>query len=138
MLPLRRQLSLLVHLSNADKDFASSERAYIHDIGKRNGLSNEEIEEIIEHPTGVGDLTNLPNDEKFDHMLSIIQLMKIDGRVRQSEIEFCEIMAMKLGYRPGVVAELSQHVYSDPKMNANLDELNRIADLYLLENYKGH
>lgn len=134
MLPINRQLSILVHLSRADKDFAEEERKFILDIGRRNGLSLEEVEAIIENPLGIPDLRNLPSDEKFDHLVNIIQLMKIDGKVRNTEIEFCEIMAMKLGYRPQVILELSQHIYSDPKTMTNLDWLEQQANHYLLEN----
>ena len=79
-------------------------------------------------------MRNLPSDEKFDHLINIIQLMKVDGKVRNAEIEFCEIMAMKLGYRPQVIQELSQHIYSDPKTMTNLDWLEQQANHYLLEN----
>ncbi len=131
MLPIDRQLSILIHLSNADKEFATEERALIMEIGKRNGLSEGEIEKIIQKPTGIPSLKNLPTDERFTYMVSIIQLMKADGKVRQAEIQFCEIMAMKLGYRPGVVAEMSQFVYSDAKM-MNLKKLEQIAEINLL------
>jgi hypothetical protein len=133
MLPLHRQISVLVHLSNADKEFAEAERNFIYDVGKRNGLSIEEIDKIIENPEGIGDLKSLPPDEKFNYMLEVVQLMKVDNRVRQSEITFCEIMAMKLGYRAGIVPELSQHVYSNAKTMTNLSELRRIADQYLIK-----
>ncbi len=131
MLPIDRQLSILIHLSNADKEFAQEERQLIMEIGKRNGLSEGEIERIIRNPTGIPELKNLPSDERFTYMVSIIQLMKADGKVRQSEIQFCEIMAMKLGYLPGVVAEMSQFVYSDAKM-MNMKKLEQIAKINLL------
>ena len=131
MLPITRQLSILVHLSNSDKEFADEEKDLILEIGKRNGLSQEEVEDIMSNPSGIPDLKNLPSDERFSYMVSIIQLMKVDGKVRQAEIEFCEIMAMKLGYRPGVVAEMSQFVYSDSKM-MNMKKLEKIAKINLL------
>lgn len=133
MLSLHRQISVLVHLSNADKDFAEEERKFIYDVGERNGLSREEIDKIIENPAGIGDLKSLPPDEKFDYMLEVIQLMKVDNKVRQTEITFCEIMAMKLGYRAGIVPELSQHVYSNAKTMTDLGQLRRIADQYLIK-----
>ena len=128
-----RKLSILVHLAKADKEFVDEERNFIYEIGKRNGFSQKDVDEIIEDPMGIPDLKNIPSDEKFDYMLAIIQLMKVDGKVRQSEIEFCEIMAMKLGYRAGVVAELSQHVYSDYKSMTNLNRLSVLTRKYLID-----
>ena len=39
MLSIKRQLRILVHLSNSDKDFPEEEKKYIIEIGIRNGLT---------------------------------------------------------------------------------------------------
>jgi hypothetical protein len=60
----------------------------------------------------------------------VIQLMKIDGQVFKSEIVFCEKIAEKLGYKKGVVAELSKNIYSDPSITADRDLLRSNAARY--------
>jgi hypothetical protein len=57
--------------------------------------------------------------------------MKMDGQVFRSEVIFCEQIAEKLGYKKGVVAEVSQHVYSDPSITADRDMIRKKADKYL-------
>jgi len=74
----------------------------------------------------------LPSDEKFNYIYNTIQLMKVDKRIHQKEIAFCENLAMKLGYKPGVVGELSQYIYSDPDTVTNLNFLKDIADQNLI------
>lgn len=132
MLPIKDQLSIFVHLSKADKVVADEERRLIQAVAKRNGLSPGEADAIIEDPNEIGDLKDLPSDEKFDYLYTVIQLMKIDKKVHQSEIQFCEKIAMKLGYKPGVVADLSQYIFSDPTMASDRRHLRSIADKQLL------
>lgn len=132
MLPVDEQLSILVHLSMADRFVAEEEKQLIHNIGKRNGLSSSEVERIIDKPKPIPSLKNLPSDEKFEYLISVIQLMKVDGKIHQNEVRFCEQMAMRLGYRPGVVADLSAYIYKDPSINSNITHLKAIADKQLV------
>lgn len=132
MLPIEDQVSLLVHLSKADKYVAAAESEMIHQIGKAGGLSYEQVENIIDNPKKLPQLSNLPSDEKFNYLFNTIQLMKVDKKVHQNEISFCEKLALKLGFKPGVVGELSQYIYSDPDIVTNRDFLKKIADQNLL------
>lgn len=132
MLPIRDQISILVRLSKADHVIADEELKLINAVGKRNGMTPEEVAEIIEYPNEIGRLLDLPSEEKFSHLFMIIQLMKIDKKVHNSEIEYCEKMAMKLGYKPGVVADLSAFIYSDPELVTDIKRLKVIADKQLL------
>ena len=132
MLPVEDQISLLVHLSKADKFVATEESDLIHRIGKRNGLTPDQVENIIDHPKPIQSLKDLPPDEKFTYLFDIIQLMKVDGKIYQTEIEFCERIAIKLGYKPGVIADLSAYIYSDPDINTSKAYLRSIADQHLL------
>ena len=106
-----KQLSLLVHLSRVDNHVAERETKMIHYLGELKGLSFDEIERLINDPGEIPDITNLKPEEKFDWLFNIVQLMKIDGKVYQSEIDFCERVAIKLGYKPGVIADLSAYIY---------------------------
>lgn len=138
MLPEKDQLSILVHLSRADKVVADEESKMILAIGKRLGLTPEEAQEVIDNPNKIGNLKDLPSDEKFDYLFMVIQLMKIDRKVHQAEIHFCEKIAMKLGYKPGVVADLSQYIFSDPSMTSDRKHLRAIADKQLLHRAEDH
>lgn len=132
MLPIEDQVSLLVHLSKADKFVAEEESELIHRIGERGGLTADQIENIIDNPKPIKNLKDLPPDEKFSYLFHIIQLMKVDGKIYQTEIEFCEKVAYKLGYKPGVIADLSAYIYSDPDINTNPAYLRSIADSHLI------
>ena len=138
MLPVKDQLSILVHLSKVDRVVAEEEKRLLLAVGKRNGLSESEVEDLIDNPNEIGDLKDLPTDEKFDYLYAIVQLMKIDKKVHQSEIQFCERMAVKLGYKPGVIADLSAYIYSDPTLTSDRRHLRSIADKQLLHRAEDH
>ena len=124
------QLSVLVHLSKIDKHIASAESKLIHYIGALNGLSKGQIETLIDNPKPLPSLDGLTDDDRFEYLVNIVQLMKVDGKVFTSEIEFCEKIAIKLGYLPGVIAELSQYTYSDPELITSKSFLRQLTEKY--------
>ncbi|MFT6881940.1 MAG: putative tellurite resistance protein B-like protein [Marinoscillum sp.] len=132
MLSNELQLSILVHLSMADNFLAEQESKLIHSIGERLGLNKEQIEMIIDNPKPIPHLRDLHPDEKFGYLHDVIQLMKVDGKIHQSEIQFCEKLALTLGYKPGVVADLSAYIYSDPSIATKRSFLRSIADNQLI------
>ena len=132
MLPLEEQISILVHLSMADNFLAEAESDLIHNIGQRSGLTKDEVEFIMDNPKPVPNVKNLPPDEKFEYLFNVIQLMKIDGKIHFKEISFCEKLALALGYKPGVIADLSAYIYSDPSIQTKRSYLRSIADSHLI------
>ncbi|MFY0650647.1 MAG: TerB family tellurite resistance protein [Cyclobacteriaceae bacterium] len=132
MSDIKRQLSLLVHLSKVDNHIADPETKMIHYIGEKNGFSFQEIEELIDDPGEMPDIRDFDPEDKFDCLFNVVQLMKIDGKVHQSEIDFCERVAMKLGYKPGVIADLSAYIYSDPNIITKKSFLRATADEHLI------
>ncbi len=132
MLKIEDQLSILVHLSMADDFLAKEESKLIRSIGERNGLTSDQIEKIIDKPGDIPNLRDLLPEEKFNYLFDVIQLMKVDGKIHQKEINFCEKIALALGYKPGVVADLSAYIYSDPNISTKKDFLRSIADKHLM------
>jgi len=128
----QEQLNMLINLAASDGVVAEKESRHIQSIGQAAGVSKEEIVEKIKNPEPVGDLSHLTDDQRFEYLFNIIQLMKIDGQVFKSEIVFCEDMAMKLGYKKKVVGELSTRIYSDPSITASRDELRSKAKKFLI------
>lgn len=127
----KAELNVLINLAASDRNVAERESKLIHMIGKANGISTDEINQMLQNPKPIDKMDTLTNDEKFAHLYYLIQLMKMDGQVFRSEIVFCEQIAEKLGYKKAVVAEISQHVYSDPSITADRDMIKKKAEKYL-------
>jgi hypothetical protein len=127
----KAELNVLVNLAASDKNIADRESKLIHLIGKANGISTEDINLMLKNPKPIHDSSSLTPDQKFEHLYFLIQLMKMDGQVFRSEVVFCEQIAEKLGYKKGVVGEISQHVYSDPSITADRDMVKKKAEKFL-------
>jgi uncharacterized tellurite resistance protein B-like protein len=116
---VKDQLNVLINLAARDNMVAEKESKVIHLIAKANGVSEEEVNAMLRKPQPIGNLDALTEDQKFENLYHLIQLMKSDGQVFKSEINFCEQVAEKLGYKKGVVAELSSRIYSNPSITAD-------------------
>lgn len=127
----KNQLGLLVQLATVDNELAGKESNWLQKIGIGLGLNNEEIEEVFRQPGSAVTLQFLSDDERFEYLYNLIQLMKIDGKVFKSEIAFCQQAAEKLGYHAGVVKELSSRIYADPSITSDRSLLQLKANKFL-------
>ena len=127
-------LSMLIQLALADNELADPEKGMIYMIGKANGVKEKEIDELVQRHLNKEPVpivfTALSEDQRFEFLYNIIQLMKIDNEVFLSEIRYCESMADKLGFQKAVVREISSKVYSDPKITSDRDALKDIVKRY--------
>ncbi|NBW34394.1 MAG: TerB family tellurite resistance protein [Cytophagia bacterium] len=98
----KSELNILINLAASDNKVEEKEAKLIHTIAKANGISREEVEVMIKSPKPIHNLNGMTQEEKFEHLYYLIQLMKMDGQVFRSEIIFCEQMAEKLGFKKGV------------------------------------
>lgn len=128
---IKEQLNVLINLAASDRTVGDKEAKVIHIIGKANGLTKEEVDTMLKKPQPIGDLSALTEDQKFENLYHLIQLMKSDGQVFKSEIHFCEQMAEKLGYKKAVVGELSSRIYSDPTITSDRKALVERAHKFL-------
>ena len=122
---IQSQLSELISLANIDGDFDGKEKTHIYMLGKANGLSKEEVDDLIVNPVPLPPVSTMSPDDKFDYLYNIVQLMKIDSQVYLSEIKYCEDLAEKLGFKRKVISTLASRIYSDPSITANIASLKK-------------
>ena len=127
----KAELNVLINLAAIDRIIDAKEVSLILMIGLANGFSRDEVEEMIKHPHTIINMAEMTADEKFEHLYYLITLMKSDGKIFQNEIDFCEKVADRLGYRKGVIAAMSQHIYSDITVRADRELLRKKSDQYI-------
>ncbi|UXP33330.1 hypothetical protein N6H18_05115 [Reichenbachiella agarivorans] len=110
---IKKQLTALVNLAKSDNNIDKRELSLIYRIGEAHQLSREEIDEIIDHPGKVEKVDELSAEEKFEFLYSIIQLMKIDDEIINKEVDYCNMIADKLGYSYGAVMEMYPIVHKN-------------------------
>lgn len=128
---IKDQLNILINLAASDSTVAEKEASVIYSLAKANGIPREAVDEMLKRPHPIVSFDTFTEDEKFENLYHLIQLMKSDGQVFKSEINFCEQIAEKLGYKKGVVAELSSRIYSDPSITADRKMLMDRAHKFL-------
>lgn len=127
----RTHLNLLVQLAKIDGVVVQDEIDLIKKIGKANGMSSEEISECFEDPTLIENLEDLADDDKYDYIYNVVQLMKIDGRLYKEEIRFCARLISRLGYEEDVLRELILKIYSDEHISTDKNTLKETIQQYL-------
>lgn len=99
----KKQLNILIQLAEADKHFAKIERDMIFKIAKERKFPEEEVNELIRNPQPIDSLGALSLDQKFDYLWSSIELVFVDQNVFESELIFCKNIAIKLGFKKGII-----------------------------------
>lgn len=132
-MPSIQQLKLLVNLARIDGAVAEKERQYIINIGQANHLLVAEILPLFnsEHPVVVP--KDLSDEQKFDYIFWLVQLMKIDERIYRDEIKYCARVASILGYREEVLFELMLKVKNVAMEKDEIEALRKLTASYLLK-----
>jgi hypothetical protein len=99
----KKQLNILIQLAEADKHFAKIERDLIFKLARERNFSEEEVNELIRNPQPIDSLGALSLEQKFDYLMSAIELVFVDQNVFESEIIFCKNIAIKLGFKKGII-----------------------------------
>ncbi len=107
---LKNHLRNLVALSSADGNIDDSEKDILIKIGTRKGLKKTEVENIIDNPGNTNFVPATSDDERFEQIYDLVELMLADGIAEDNELHFCVEMAEKLGFRKAVVGVLIRKI----------------------------
>jgi hypothetical protein len=110
----KKQLNILIQLAEADKHFAKAEREMIFKIAEERKFSEAAVNELIRNPEPIDTLGALSNDQKYSYLSACIQLIFVDHKVFESELIFCKGIAIKLGFKKGVIEYLVENFQKLP------------------------
>ncbi len=128
---LLAQMKLLINLARIDGEVAERERQYIRNIGSANDLPSNKTEVLFDQRHDLIVPDDLTNDQRFEYIFSLVQLMKIDERMYKEEILFCSKIAAKLGYDEQVMFELMLHVRGAAMADDEMAALKKLTNQYL-------
>ncbi len=99
------QLQLLIKLAKVDGILSKDEIALITKIAHHKGLSQTEVNTLFaqDENTPPLHLSKIGPEERFEYLYTIVELVKIDGRLYEEEMHFCREAAHMLGYDDGVL-----------------------------------
>ncbi len=127
---IEQEISVLSSVAQCDGNLDKREYDYIMNLGQAHGLKASRIEEIIKSQKELS-LDNLNDDEKFEILYNIVILMKVDGKVYNEEIVFCQNIASRLGYEYEAIMELYPHVHARVKIAGMKKQLQRKVEKFL-------
>ncbi len=105
----KKQLNILIQLAEADKHFAKIEREMIFKIAKERHFPEEIVNELIRNPEPIETLGALSVEQKFDYLMSSIDLIFADQNIFDSELIFCKNIAIKLGFKKDIIDYFVAH-----------------------------
>ncbi len=97
------QLNILIQLAEADKHFARVEREMIMRIARERNFPEEQVVQLIRNPQPIETLGALTPQQKFDYLMSCIELIFADQNIFESEVIFAKNIAIKLGFKKNVI-----------------------------------
>lgn len=126
------QVRVLIELAMIDGEMAPAERTVVNAIADLHGLDEAAVEDMIKNREDTAsDLEALTDDDKFEYMYSLVELMKIDGRMKEPEIKFISTLANRLGYDEAVLFELVTKVHADKSIEMDRAVLKKKVQSYL-------
>jgi uncharacterized tellurite resistance protein B-like protein len=105
----KKQLNILIQLAEADKHFAKTEREMIFKIARERHFPEETVNDLIRNPEPIDTLGALSVEQKFEYLMSIVDLIFVDQNIFESELLFCKNIAIKLGFRKNIIDYFVAH-----------------------------
>jgi len=118
----KKQLNILIQLAEADKHFAKIEREMIFKIAKERNFPEQMVNDLIRNPEPIETLGALSGEQKFEYLMSSIDLIFADQNIFESELLFCKNIAIKLGFKKNIIDYFVQNYGKKTR-----DELKQVA-----------
>ncbi len=128
---IQGHLQNLAVLAKADGHIDDREMSFIIAVGKKNGMSADKVKTLVSGAKGMS--TDLPtNDsERFDQIFDLVDMMLADGIVDDTEMDFCIMMAEKLGFRKAIVGVLVRKISQGVKDGHSRERIKEESDVFL-------
>ena len=127
---------ILISLALIDDYLDYSEEAFLFKIASLENVSGDDIKKLIEEERSgeaKADLEfNLTFDEKIEILTDLIRVMKVDGKVFDAEVKFCERIAGTLGFDQKAIGFLSGNINIDPNNSTALAKIQYRMKKYLV------
>ena len=112
----------LIEMAAVDGNFEAIEFDLLKTIAKRNGISESQLKDIRNNPTGIKFEIPTDSKEKFNQLFDLVHMMSVDNAVHDEEAKLCVLYAIKFGYPRMNVKELIDTVRSNIQHGQKPDE----------------
>lgn len=102
----KNHLKNLVALARADGHFHDKEKDYLYKIGEKYQLKPQQIERIIEGKEASELHIPAEHHKKVAFLYDTVGMMLADGVIDDKEMEFCEDMCTRFGYKTALITTM--------------------------------
>jgi len=129
---IKSHLLNLAALAKADGHIDAREMNFIIAVGKKNGINSTEVQSLVSGSKGFENSDLPTNDsERFDQIFDLVDMMLADGVVDETEMDFCIIMAEKLGFRKAIVGVLVRKISQGVKDGLPRERIKEESNSFL-------
>lgn len=121
----------LIKLAKADGILSRQESNLLIQIGERNGISADEVFEMVEVSDDFFYKKPVNDSERFDQLYDLVEMMTIDGVVDAKEMTYTVEVAEKMGIRKSVAWILINRLVDGINANKKKTVLKECASEYL-------
>jgi uncharacterized tellurite resistance protein B-like protein len=89
----------MVLIAKADGVISENEIALLHKMGQKISLSEEQVQSIIKDHKKIAIVPPYSREDRYEQIIELIQMMQIDGKVDESEMETLERVAVGIGFK---------------------------------------
>ena len=122
---IKSHLLNLAALAKADGHIDAREMNFILAVGKKNGISTSEVQALVSGSKGSNNDLPTTDSERFDQIFDLVDMMLADGIVDDNEMDFCIMMAEKLGFRQAIVGVLVRKISQGVKDGLPRERIDR-------------
>lgn len=117
----------LIQISRADGKINPDELDLLHKEGKKFGLTDPEIDQLIQSEALHHYLPPYSLDEKFEHLYNVAQMILADSVVSDSERKMIRRFAIEAGFEDKAIDKL---------LKILLEDINKESEEVLLSKFK--
>lgn len=127
---------ILIRLALVDECLDQSEKEFLFKLAALEELSKNEIEKLVEEVRKSSEEPyvelGLSYDEKIKVLTDLIRVMKVDGKVFDAEVKFCERVAKGFGFSEKAIGFLTGNININPRDTTELSKVQHRMKKYLI------
>jgi len=120
----------IIAVMAADGKVQPEELAFLMKVGKRWGISEQEIQRILKDPASIKFYVPKSNKERIQQMLELTMMMMVDGDIDATEMMVCKAAAVQLGFKPAIVDKMIKDIIEIVQQLAADDAIDHIQKTF--------
>ena len=98
--------SLIYQMNIADSDFNKMESKYLVNVGNVLGLSQKEMEQVLDDPNSYNLIPPANEQERMEILYYMLFSMRIDGNISKVEEAHIYKAGLKLGFNEAMITDM--------------------------------